>query len=147
MKVRLKDHETNRSIDRLDDMWYRQAELNDYIRDKREEADELFTEGELLQKQVMAMLAELVEFQEELDWKWWTNDREIDKDAAKEELVDLFHFLITAAQGLGMDAEEFYHIYVEKNNENMDRQDGETHRKGYDADSDEEYVSPDKGDN
>ena len=39
------------------------------------------------------------------------------------EVVDLFHFLISAAQVLGMSADDVYNAYLKKNAVNFQRQD------------------------
>ncbi|MEC8329690.1 MAG: dUTP diphosphatase, partial [Verrucomicrobiota bacterium] len=41
---------------------------------------------------------------------------------AKVEVVDLFHFLISIAQVLGMSPEDVYEAYVKKNKVNHNRQ-------------------------
>ena len=41
---------------------------------------------------------------------------------ARVEVVDLFHFLVSLAQALGMTAEDVYDAYVKKNKVNHERQ-------------------------
>ena len=45
-----------------------------------------------------------------------------DKQNAKVEIVDLFHFLISLAQVMGMSAEDIHEAYLKKNQVNHDRQ-------------------------
>jgi dimeric dUTPase (all-alpha-NTP-PPase superfamily) len=39
-------------------------------------------------------------------WKWWKKPVEFDRKAAKEELIDIWHFLVQASIELGMDPAE-----------------------------------------
>ena len=70
---------------------------------------------------------------EESNYKWWKNDKPIDEAALKEELVDVLHFFVSLCLRSGMDAEELYARYLDKNRENFDRQYGRSARKGYEV--------------
>ena len=94
---------------------------------------EHITPHEWIQKDVLAMVAELGELLNEVNFKWWKNPKEIDQAAINEELVDVLHFFISMCIRAGMDAEELYRIYVEKNKENFDRQYGRSKKKGYEV--------------
>lgn len=72
---------------------------------------------------VRAMQQELAELTDSVPWKWWAKYQEFDEQNARVEVVDLFHFLISLAQVLGMSAEDVYDAYVKKNKVNHDRQD------------------------
>tara|TARA_A100001037_G_C14615437_1_gene399163 strand:- start:107 stop:478 length:372 start_codon:yes stop_codon:yes gene_type:complete len=72
---------------------------------------------------VRAMQQELAELTDSVPWKWWAKYQEFDEQNARVEVVDLFHFLISLAQVLGMSAEDVYEAYVKKNKVNHDRQD------------------------
>ncbi len=50
-----------------------------------------------------------------------TGDRRIDEQFALE-VVDLFHFLISLAQVLGMSADDVFAAYLKKNEVNFKRQ-------------------------
>ena len=41
-----------------------------------------------------------------MPWKWWAKYQKFDEQNAKVEVVDLFHFLVSLAQTLGMTADE-----------------------------------------
>ncbi|MGY8694383.1 MAG: dUTPase, partial [Verrucomicrobiia bacterium] len=56
-------------------------------------------------------------------WKWWAKYQEFDKQNARVEVIDLFHFLVSLAQTLGMTAEDVFDAYVAKNKVNHQRQD------------------------
>jgi dimeric dUTPase (all-alpha-NTP-PPase superfamily) len=65
-------------------------------------------------------LSELVD---SVPWKWWAKYQAFDQQNARVEVVDLFHFLISIAQVLGMSADDVYQAYVKKNQVNHQRQD------------------------
>ena len=69
-----------------------------------------------------AMQQELAELIDSVPWKWWAKYQEFDEQNARVEVVDLFHFLISLAQVLGMSAEDIRDAYVKKNKVNHDRQ-------------------------
>ncbi|MGA0332555.1 MAG: dUTPase [Kiritimatiellia bacterium] len=66
---------------------------------------------------------EMAELIDSVPWKWWAKYQEFDKQNAKVEVVDLFHFLISLAQVLGMDAKDVHDLYNQKNKLNFKRQD------------------------
>ena len=69
-----------------------------------------------------AMSQEIAELTDSVPWKWWAKYQEFDKQNARVEVVDLFHFLISLAQVLWMSAEDVYDAYIAKNKVNFDRQ-------------------------
>ena len=71
---------------------------------------------------VRAMQQELAELTDSVPWKWWAKYQEFDKQNAKVEIVDLFHFLISLAQVMGMDAGDIHDAYLKKNKVKHERQ-------------------------
>ena len=69
-----------------------------------------------------AMGQELAELTDSVPWKWWAKYQTFDEQNARVEVVDLFHFLISLAQVLGMSADDVYAAYVKKNEVNFQRQ-------------------------
>tara|TARA_B100001769_G_scaffold188499_1_gene149622 strand:- start:454 stop:825 length:372 start_codon:yes stop_codon:yes gene_type:complete len=69
-----------------------------------------------------AMQQEMAELIDSVPWKWWAKYQEFDEQNAKVEIIDLFHFLISLAQVMGMTPEDVYQAYVKKNKVNHDRQ-------------------------
>ena len=67
---------------------------------------------------VRAMQQELAELTDSVPWKWWARYQEFDKQNAKVEIVDLFHFLISLAQVMGMSAQDVHEAYLKKNQVN-----------------------------
>ena len=69
-----------------------------------------------------AMQQEIAELIDSVPWKWWAKYQEFDEQNAKVEIVDLFHFLISLAQVMGMTPDDVYNAYVKKNQVNHNRQ-------------------------
>lgn len=69
-----------------------------------------------------AMTQEIAELTDSVPWKWWAKYQKFDDQNARVEVVDLFHFLISAAQVLGMSADDVFQAYVKKNAVNFQRQ-------------------------
>jgi len=69
-----------------------------------------------------AMTQEIAELTDSVPWKWWAKYQKFDEQNARVEVVDLFHFLISMAQTLGMSADDVFNAYVKKNEVNFKRQ-------------------------
>ena len=69
-----------------------------------------------------AMSQEIAELTDSVPWKWWAKYQKFDGQNARVEVVDLFHFLISLAQVLGMSADDVFNAYVRKNEVNFKRQ-------------------------
>lgn len=70
-----------------------------------------------------ALSQEGAELVDSVPWKWWAKYQKFDKNNAKIEIVDMFHFLISLAQTLGMNANDVHKLYTKKNKVNHERQD------------------------
>lgn len=79
-----------------------------------------------------AMSQEIAELIDSVPWKWWAKYQELDIQNARVEVIDLFHFLISIAQVLGMDADDVYQAYLKKNEVNHQRQDSGYEKKDHD---------------
>ena len=53
---------------------------------------------------IRAMQQELAELTDSVPWKWWAKYQEFDKQNAKVEIVDLFHFSYFFGSGNGDDS-------------------------------------------
>lgn len=69
-----------------------------------------------------AMSQEIAELTDSVPWKWWAKYQKFDQQNARVEVVDLFHFLISLAQVLGMSADDVFQAYMRKNEVNFKRQ-------------------------
>ena len=69
-----------------------------------------------------AIIHEAVELQRLTSWKWWKAPVRFDERAAKEELIDIWHFVVQASIELGMDPGDVVEEYRRKNGINRRRQ-------------------------
>ncbi len=90
-----------------------------------------FSKEVWLQKEVLAMISELSEVLDEVNFKWWKNPKPVDDAALKGELVDVLHFFVSMCLKSGMNAEELFDLYKAKNQENFNRQYGRSQKQGY----------------
>ena len=113
---------TNRSMDKFDEIFSMQDTLNKRIgvnTDAMSDEDK----AKWVLNYTRAMQQEMSELIDSVPWKWWAKYQEFDEQNAKVEVVDLFHFLISLAQVLGMTPEDVYEAYLKKNKVNHERQD------------------------
>jgi dimeric dUTPase (all-alpha-NTP-PPase superfamily) len=120
------DHE----MDKLETIFALHKALDTDIQERRS-LD--FPMEQWIQKDVLAMISELAELLDEVNFKWWKNAKPVDEAALHGELVDILHFFISMCIRAGMDADKLYNGYIEKNKENFDRQYGRSLKKGYDV--------------
>jgi len=69
-----------------------------------------------------AMIHEAVELQRTTNWKWWKKPTEFNQAEAKEELIDVWHFLIQASLELELTPDDILKEYQRKNEINRQRQ-------------------------
>lgn len=118
-------------MDKLEQIFALQQSFQDKI--KAERGLEDIPMEQWLQKQTLAMLSELAELLEEVNFKWWKNPHELNVANIREELSDIMHFFVSMCIEAGMSADDLYQIYVGKNQENFRRQDGLSAKKGYEV--------------
>lgn len=118
-------------MDRLQQMLDMQAELQRKINGP-EWALNRQTDRERIgniQLNVFALVAELYEMMNEMTWKpWATAEPHINLRPAWGELIDVWHFFMNIMLHLGVEADDLYRLYREKNAINHRRQD-----EGYDG--------------
>ncbi len=109
-------------MDKLEEIFQMQEALNQRIGVQMNEfSDE--DKGKWILNYTRAMQQELAELIDSVPWKWWAKYQEFDEQNARVEVVDLFHFLISLAQTLGMTADDVHPAYIQKNKVNHERQD------------------------
>jgi len=109
-------------LDQLQEMFRMQQALNERIGVKTA----TMSEAEKIQwllNYCRAMTQEIAELTDSVPWKWWAKYQKFDEQNARVEIVDLFHFLISAAQVLGLSADDIFQAYLKKNAVNFQRQD------------------------
>jgi dimeric dUTPase (all-alpha-NTP-PPase superfamily) len=109
-------------LDMLRDMFQKQAELNRRIGVDCANMPEA-EQPKWILNYCRAMTQEIAELTDSVPWKWWAKYQKFDPQNARVEVVDLFHFLISAALVLGLSADDVHRIYLEKNRVNFQRQD------------------------
>ncbi len=117
-------------MDKLDEIFAMQASLDAYIAETRG-LEGKYTGSEWIQKKSLALIDEVTELLNEINYKWWKNEKPINDRAVKEELTDILHFFVSMCIDAGMTAGELHDIYCEKNKENIARQQGLSQKKGY----------------
>ncbi|HHK5534605.1 TPA: dUTP diphosphatase [Bacillus mobilis] len=53
------------------------------------------------------MESEIDEIRREVNWKWWKNEKPLDKEALQGEVIDMWHFLISLSLKCGLSAVVF----------------------------------------
>lgn len=109
-------------MDKFEEIFRMQAALNRRIGVELEGLDEAGKTQWVL-NYTRAMQQEMAELIDSVPWKWWAKYQNFDEQNARVEVIDLFHFLVSLAQVLGMSAEDVYAAYVKKNEVNHARQD------------------------
>ena len=109
-------------MDKLDEIFDLQDALNKRIGVNTDSMSDK-EKAEWVLKYTLAMQQEIAELVDSVPGKWWAKYQHFDEQNAKVEVVDLFHFLISLAQVLGMTPEEVHNAYTKKNKVNHERQD------------------------
>lgn len=114
--------------DKLSEMYDMQTKLDQRIITERGIAK---TTDEWVVGLTIAMESEIDEIRREVNWRWWKNGKPIDQCALQEEVVDMWHFLLSLSRVVGMSPDDIHRIYMTKNAENHARQDGTSVKEGY----------------
>lgn len=115
-------------IDKLTQMYGMQKALDERIIAERGIEKDM---SEWVVGLTIAMESEIDEIRREVNWKWWKNAKEIDKDALQGEVIDMWHFLLSLSREVGLTPDDIHRLYIEKNAENHDRQAGLIAKEGY----------------
>ena len=86
--------------------------LDRYPKDTEEKVSALCT----------AIMHEAVELQRTTNWKWWKTPTAFDEAEAREELIDIWHFVVQASLELNLSPEDILKEYERKNEINKQRQ-------------------------
>jgi dimeric dUTPase (all-alpha-NTP-PPase superfamily) len=73
-----------------------------------------------------AIMHEAVELQRTTNWKWWKTPTPFNEADAREELIDIWHFVVQASLELNLTPNDIVEEYKKKNEINRERQ-----RNGY----------------
>ena len=105
-------------MDKLDDIFQMQQDLEKYVTSSRYPKK---LEAKISALSV-AIIHEAVELQRLTNWKWWKRSQDFNILLAKEEVVDILHFVIQASLELGMSPTELVEEYSKKHKINKKRQ-------------------------
>lgn len=114
---------------KLDKMFDIQKSFQDRLKtfDKIEDDGD---KQEFINQNILALVEESVEIMRCTPYKnpnyvkfGWKKNQEWDINLYKDEIVDLFHFLMNLCLVVGMNSTEFFEIYCKKNKVNFKRQD------------------------
>ena len=108
--------------DQLRELWRMQKALNERIGVRTDGMSEA-EKTQWILNYCRALSQEIAELTDSVPWKWWAKYQKFDPQNARVEVVDLFHFLISLAQVLGMSADDVFQAYCKKNEVNLKRQD------------------------
>jgi dimeric dUTPase (all-alpha-NTP-PPase superfamily) len=85
---------------------------------------------QFINQMLLAVFEETVETMKKSPYKnpdfvpfGWKKTQKWDVEMFKMELIDIWHFIMNLSLAVGMDSEEFFRVYVDKNTENHVRQD------------------------
>jgi dimeric dUTPase (all-alpha-NTP-PPase superfamily) len=109
-------------LDKLDELFRLQKELNKRIGvdvDKMKDEER----PQWILNYCRAIQQEASELTDCVPWKWWAKYQTFDRQNARVEVIDLFHFVISAAQVLQLSADELFEAYGKKHQVNFQRQD------------------------
>ena len=104
--------------DKLDSIFAMQKGLEDmmnldrYPKDTEDKVSALCT----------AIMHEAVELQRTTNWKWWKTPTEFNEAEAREELIDIWHFVVQASLELNLTPDDILKEYERKNEINRQRQ-------------------------
>lgn len=90
-----------------------------------------FTDEQWMLNFLVAIEDEIGEVRDELNWKWWKNPKVVDISATRNEIVDIWIFLIELTISSGMSLPELEERFDAKTAENHARQDGTSSKPGY----------------
>ena len=122
-----------RRMDKLEEIFQMQDALNRRIGVNLPPATEE-EKAKWILNYTRALQQETAELIDSVPWKWWAKYQKFDEQNARVEVVDLFHFLISLAQVLGMSADDVFQAYVRKNEVNFKRQEnGYTVKEEHDS--------------
>ena len=104
--------------DRLDSIFSMQKGLENMMNLDRYPKD---TEGKV-SALCTAIMHEAVVLQRTTNWKWWKTPTEFDEAEAREELIDIWHFVVQASLELNLTPDDILKEYERKNEINRQRQ-------------------------
>ena len=114
--------------DKLNEMFLIQRKLQNKLGNlERIEKSEKLKQS-YINQMILAIHEEAVEIMRETPYKnpeyvefGWKKNQEWNEEKYKDEIIDLWHFVMNLSIAVNMDAKEFYERYLFKNNINIER--------------------------
>lgn len=109
-------------MDKLDELFSMQKNLEVEVLAKPENLQRYgLTPEERVRHIATAIMHESVELQRLTDYKWWKKYKGFDEAAAREELIDIAHFVVQGALALNMTPDMLLAEYKQKMGVNHNR--------------------------
>nr|AGF93097.1 dUTPase superfamily [uncultured organism] len=121
--VELMDPECEEGTGALPVLLKEQEDLDQLIRNERDVSWE--SKAAELNDLTTALGQEVEELRNTTDWKWWSENSGLKEEEAKEELIDVFFFALSAANLLGLSTGEILRLYKNKAVTNRERVQGD----------------------
>lgn len=102
-------------VDKLEKLFKMQAKFDSMIKDD-------VTGEEAVIRLCTALTHETVELQQLTNWKWWKKPTELNLEEMEEELVDIWHFLLSLTIKMKITPEDLMVAYKKKHAKNIERQ-------------------------
>lgn len=113
-------------MDKLDKIFQYQNELQNIIKgnnsDRHFYHDPEPFQGYRIFMILSSIIAESTETQRETSFKHWKSTKGLNKSKIKEEVIDIFHFLVMLALEIGLTPDEILEEYEKKRQTNIERQ-------------------------
>ena len=122
LKYSLSQETSEKVDDRLETIFKLQKGLSEMMNLDRYPKD---SEGRISALST-AIMHEAVELQRTTNWKWWKTPTPFNEAEAREELIDIWHFVVQASLELNLTPNDIVEEYKRKNEINRERQ-----RTGY----------------
>lgn len=109
---------SEKTEDRLDEIFKLQKGLSEIMKLDRYPKDAESRVSALC----TAIMHEAVELQRTTNWKWWKTPTKFNEVEAREELIDIWHFVVQASLELKLTPDDILDEYKKKNRINHERQ-------------------------
>jgi len=121
--------------DRLDTLFALQAALAEMYRTRRPAGFYALPPPARCTTWTRALLHEVCELDDELNWKPWKNPQDLDqnRDRRLDEMADILHFFLQLALDQGFSADDLFAAYQRKHEENRRRQEHDPQYRPTDA--------------
>ena len=110
----------NNENDRLKDLFERQQKFQELTNNLP--IINIEHRQEYINIQSLALIVEITEALQETPWKPWKQNSTYDRLKFQKELIDCWHFLINLSLVAFETENDFYQMFIEKNNINIKRQ-------------------------